>query len=447
MKKILIILIIVIVASASVWYFMARSVGNSSQDKPVGVLQNLTDFVVGGGSRSITVINDFFRGGATSSDTVSSATGAGPAVNLSSKFQPVSSGQISGASLVTLKTTLPPIKKGGPVLTVSSSTVWYMERSSGYLFSYDPAGGEQQQISNTTWPGIAEIYWGQSGATPYLIARYLKNGVVENYLAKVETAGTSTYRQITGSVLISGISTLAISPDKTRYFYLISSLSGSVGYLGDLTGKSSPLQIFSSPFPKWQVSWPSDNLVLFQSAPSFDQAGLVYGFNLKTKSITKIIGGENGLTALASPDSLKLAYSHQGDNFKLRLKRLNQKDTEDIDLGIATLPEKCVWAKSARYLYCSVPTSLTSNNLPDSWYQGTVAFTDSFWRLDTTTGTADLLFSPDKMAKPEKIDGVNLFLSAKEDKLFLTDKTTGRLWQLLLGDSFATPTNSTTTSW
>jgi len=441
-KKIAIILFILIIATIG-GYFYFRSSNATATNSEQGIVQNIANFFPNAGTRTINVVNSFFGGSTTSSSEVAPGNQL-PGTDLTAKFQSISNGPISGATQVTIVTTKTKTVKNKTVIISenSSSTIWYMDKTSGYIYSYDPATGEQTQTSNTTKPGVSEISWGLPGGSPRFILRSAKDQKTENLLSQVSKNGSSTMGELSSMFLSANISSLAVSPNRSQYFYLVSSSNGSIGYVGDLSGKQKDVQVFSSPYPDWKITWPETNIILFQSAPSSDFTGLVYAFNLKTKAFTKILGGIGGLTALMSPDGKKIIYA--GTDLDLRLKILGTTGT-DISLDLATLPEKCVWTKDSKAVYCSVPNSLSGETEPDAWYQGLSSFDDSFWRVNAITGAKEQLFNPSKSGGKTKIDGIDLFLSNKEDKLFITDKQSGVLWMLSLAQTFSTSVPDQTT--
>ncbi len=65
-------------------------------------------------------------------------------------------------------------------------------------------------------------------------------------------------------------------------------------------------------------------------------------------------------------------------------------------LSVHTIADKCVWAPGKELIaYCAVPQSAPSGNFLDNWYKGTTHTVDSWWRIDASGGSAQLVYSPD----------------------------------------------------
>jgi len=431
MKKLIIILIVVIlIFSALFGYFYFF---RSSTNTPTTLVNSITSLFPGSSSRDVAV-DTFFPNTASSTDQIGQPMSQVGGNDLTSKFQKISNDSIAGASIVTIKATT---LKGLP-----TSAIWYIEKATGYVFSYNPDTAEQKQLSNTTWVGGQEAYFGEAKGIPTFIIRRSKDSTIENYLAKISTPSNSI-GELTGITISPDISTIASSPKKDRYFYLISASSGSIGYIGNFTGTGNPTQVFTSPYSKWQVSWPEENTIIFQSAPQSNQAGLVYTLNLKTNAFTRLLGGIQGLTILVSPDAKKILYADNLLNLKVKI---TGKETADVSLGVSTLPEKCVWSKDSIKVFCSIPSSKPFGDYPDIWYQGLANFSDSIWEINAITGATTQIYDPSSASDKYQIDGINLFLSPDGKRLFLTNKTDYSLWQLNLVDSFSLQTTTSTST-
>src|SRR6185437_16943562 len=104
-------------------------------------------------------------------------------------------------------------------------------------------------------------------------------------------------------------------------------------------------------------------------------------------------------------------------NGSLALALFDMKTHAMTALPVATFAEKCVWAPDGQSAYCAVPVSLSgAQNLPDSWYQGTAAFSDRLWKIDLVARAATLVANLPDLAKTP-IDAVSLSLDPNESAL------------------------------
>jgi hypothetical protein len=153
----------------------------------------------------------------------------------------------------------------------------------------------------------------------------------------------------------------------------------------------------------------------------------MYEVDTGTKNFSRVLGPINGLTTLTSPNGKLTLYGD--DNLSLYLYH-NDTKTSDL-LGIKTLPEKCVWGSGNDVIYCAVPKTI-SGTYPDDWYQGTISFSDQFWKIDAKTENTTLLFDPSTITGGEEADGIKLATDTGENYLFFVNKKDSYLWEYAL---------------
>jgi hypothetical protein len=191
------------------------------------------------------------------------------------------------------------------------------------------------------------------------------------------------------------------------------------------------VQVFDSPLKGWLLSWPNENTLTFTTKPLSSSPGFLYFVSTVTNKIDKILGGINGLTTLTSTDANNVLFSKSTDN-GITLSVYDVKNSRVEDVGLTTLPEKCVWSKKEKTsLYCAIPTSIPANNYPEAWYQGKVAFVDEIWKIDVLTGILEHIADL-KDLSGQDIDVTHLTLSDREDLLVFINKTDLTPWSLEL---------------
>ena len=278
---------------------------------------------------------------------------------------------------------------------------------------------------------IEQALWNKDGSK--VITRYTgeDNDSIKSYsarlLAKVDD---QTEGSLQGSFLTDNIKTITKDPDQSKIFYLLQSSAGSTGVISEFDG-TKKVQIFDSPLREWLVEWPTPTQIALLTKPSSGIPGFLFLLNTRTGGLTRAISGIRGLTAkVNSIGSLALYSETTSRGLLLKIYSLKNKSLQET--SVVTLPEKCVWSKNdPETLYCAVPTYLPSANYPDDWYKGQISFSDEIWRIDSRTGSGELLEKLKDYAGKD-IDGTDLFMSPKEDYLFFTNKNDFRLWSLRL---------------
>lgn len=323
---------------------------------------------------------------------------------------------------------------GATALATSSNNivmVRFVEKGTGNVYEVSPETSDETRLSNTTIPKIAEVIWHKDGA--HLVARYLKNDetdTIQTYYAALTASADGSGGELQGSYLAENIKSVGTNPDRNKLFYIVTNSGGATGIISDFNG-SKKIQIFDSPLKEWLATWPTPQTIALTTKPSASVPGFMFLLNTQNGALTRAVANIKGLTTLVSPDASSMFYSETVEG-GFALKRYSFKSGESQDIPVTTLPEKCVWSKNdLTIIYCSVPTYLLPSIYPDGWYQGIVAFSDDIWKIDATTGAAEILVELKQQAGKD-IDGTNLFLSQKEDYLFFTNKYDSHIWSLRL---------------
>lgn len=319
----------------------------------------------------------------------------------------------------------------------------YIERGLGHIYETSLATLMETRISNETHPRLAEAFWGNGGKS--VIIRFLGENdfgeVIESHILNLgDTApslsqGTSTVAVPTSDFIKTEevflpfhIPFLATAEDGAdNIFYLENGVSASAGSIVSFKNVGSTSKVFSSSFTEWLPQFPSQKLATVTSKPSANVPGHLFFIDTKTKSLTKILGGINGLTTLTSHDGKFVLYSGtRGNTPKLSIYDTAKKTAREIPLN--TLSEKCVWSfKNTTLIYCAVPQKIPKGTYPDEWYQGVVSFSDTVWTIDAVTGLTQKVMTPSDYSAPS-LDIINPTLSSDDYYLLFMNKVTGTPW-------------------
>lgn len=316
---------------------------------------------------------------------------------------------------------------GNPIPISKVPIVRFAERGTGYLYDIDINGQNGKKTSGTVLSRTAEAYFGDGGET--IVFRYIKddNQSVATYLGRrVAPTITTSDGTVKGEFLPDNIVDITFSTDGKNILFLLPTGNGVAGISMKSDGTAKK-QLFSSSFSEWLLDWTSGTPVLTTKATAL-LPGQTYLIP-KSGVFQKIAGGINGMTTKISPDGKSLIYNVSGGaGLTLHIKRLS--DGSDINVGLQTLPEKCIWAKNSLVFYCAASKTVTRGDYPDSWYQGVAHFNDSFWKIDASTGIMYEISN----GEGNNLDATRLSLDSTETYLVFIDKNTENLWALNMGE-------------
>ncbi len=293
----------------------------------------------------------------------------------------------------------------------------YVERATGHIYEMYLDNKTEGEISNSTIPGVHDATW--DGKAQTVIYRYLAddNKTITSYMASLGKQK--------GEFLPNNIEDLSISPDKTKFFYLIKTVNGIVGSTRSFSD-AKVSQLFNSSYSEWLSQWASTGKIFLTTKPSAQTQGSLFVLNSANDVVTKVFGGVDGLTTLANGDGSLVLYN-SSDGISSTLELFNISSHTNQSLNIYSLPEKCIWSSDNINIYCAVPNSMTNGGYPDIWYQGLVSFDDHFIKINTKDGVINQVAdSLDETA----VDATNLFLNKDESSLFFINKKDSTLWSL-----------------
>lgn len=310
--------------------------------------------------------------------------------------------------------------------------VRYVTRADGRVYETKLGSNLPVRLSNTTIPQIYEAWFGKTGNQ--IILRYNREAErVESFTATVSPKTSNPSEgELKGTFLPVNAKELVVSPDGNKIFYFLSDNAGSRGIVANIDG-SKPTQIFTSTLTEWQTAWPRGSAITLTTKPSAGVNGFAFTLNPTTGVFSKLVSKVLGLTVLENPSSNKILVGESSEN-KTTLKLFDTNSTQFTNLGLQTLPEKCVWSKkTAQVAFCAVPSTLPNGSYPDSWYLGLVSFSDELWKIDSATGRTSIL--PIFLGATGEFDITNLVLSPDESRVFFLNKKDLTLWTVKLAST------------
>lgn len=326
----------------------------------------------------------------------------------------------------------------------STSTVRYIERGTGNVYDIDNDGQNNFRVSNKIILKTFDSFWAPKADKA--VVRYFDDSrmypVLQSFVgilvATTTPALTEGDKPATTTILASAgmfpktVTAMTISPFEDKIFYIDYDSKEAIGAVTDF-GRKKTKELFSLPFGEIGATWHSKDYISIFSKPSYFADGFLYFVNAQTGEMKKIMGGMKGLMTSVSPDSNKIIYSWTDKaGREMQTRMVDRATKDDRAFHSAAMPEKCLWSRlDKEVVYCAFMEKFPLGQYPDDWYQGTVSFSDSLYRIDFGMMRLDKLNS---LNVGEGIDAINLFLNKDESFIFFTNKKDGTLWSVKISE-------------
>lgn len=235
-----------------------------------------------------------------------------------------------------------------------------------------------------------------------------------------------TKYEISGYFLPQNIMSINIDPEEDFVFFLQKISGATRGILRSLSTQSNET-IFQSPFTQWTSIWNSNDSIELSTKPSYASAGYSYELTVPGGDFHKSFRERDGLTVLPDHTGERVLIHHV-DNERPNIAIYERSTNQFLPLNLETFTDKCVWSNDDTFVYCAVPDALAyGNEYPDIWYQGLETYSDSLWRINTSTLQEELL-SNIEVEFDEEIDVSKITVDPTNQYLYFIDKNTEFLW-------------------
>ncbi len=275
----------------------------------------------------------------------------------------------------------------------TSTTLRFVERSTGYVLEVRPESGTVTRLTNTLIPRVYEAEVSRDGR---VLSRLLdETGKVATILGIIPAASptSSAPSALIQKRLPDDIRSIAFGPDGKEIFYIVTNATGEALGIRAGSGGENPKEVFSTPILGWQVDWLKDGrIVLVQNA---SDGTLGYAYELeKSGALSPLISATLGLTIAPHPSSPALVFGASSGS-SLTLSAQLDKKASTSPLPIRTIADKCVWSPKEQFVvFCAVPQRPTPADFLGLWHRGEVHTADAWWRVDMSAGSTELLYSP-----------------------------------------------------
>lgn len=316
----------------------------------------------------------------------------------------------------------------------STTRLQFVERGSGYVFAADPTTQTIVRRTNTLLPKTYEaLFVGNDGVIERTVD---PSGAISTFSGKIATSSisslnaSSTPTALEGVYVNKNIRTLAVHPTTGELFYLMGSLPEISGVRAQWDGGKQKT-VFSTVVPDWRAWWLSDGRIVLLTSPVDGAPGYSYVLGADG-ALQPLLRALPGLTILPRASDAKTSSSvllygiSTGSGISL-FARVNA-DASPVTFPVHTIAEKCVWAPGKELIvYCGVPQVPPAGTYLNDRYKGVAHTADSWWRLNVSTGQAELIYAPDQSLRLDveapTIDQSGAYLAFK-------NAADGSLWVL-----------------
>jgi len=193
-------------------------------------------------------------------------------------------------------------------------------------------------------------------------------------------------------------------------------------------------KLLSYPDPDVNLDWFENDYVAFTPTSTGYEEGEVGVAGKDGESLRVIVGEKYGVSTKYSPDGSKFIFT-QADAKNPRVLKLNIIDSQGLSnaqyLNVDTLADKCAWSYDNQTVYCGVPDFYVGSYImPNDYYNGKFITTDSFYKIDTETQSAELIISANNLGAAH--DVYDPSLSSDGKVFYFTDRQDNQLHALTI---------------
>ncbi len=291
----------------------------------------------------------------------------------------------------------------------------YVEQGTGHVYQINLKNDAETLISGTTIPQTTDAVFSSDGT--FVAITTLDTLGSETVIGEI-VMGENSSGSTETVLLPRGVTDLAFSTATSTLMYLLKGSTGSTGFSYN-SKKGSATQIFNIPLRDVHVLWGTPLYVY--TTPTSLQTGYLY----------TIVKNDLGYVTPGTPGLMGILYDSgvittRVTDTGITSSALN-KTGDIIPLPLPLIPEKCTKNPGQKdALYCAVPTDL-HGTFPDSWYIGSVSFSDILWSVDVPRGEATAI-SNFLSESGREIDVLKIGTNSTGDLVHFINKNDNTLW-------------------
>jgi hypothetical protein len=310
-----------------------------------------------------------------------------------------------------------------PKITTSGLTIKYYSKTTGKTYEVGVDGSNRRATSETGLPGLTNVTWSPDGTR--VISMFSRGTDQTQFFYYNYTTGI-------GLPLKNNLDTVVWQNDnKIFYKYYNPGTKERSLNVSDPDGTNWS-KIADLPYKDVSIApIPKTGLVSFWNKPNSNVETNFQTASILTPTPKTIFRGRTGADYRWSLDGNKALVSHTTDTGGIALAVINSQGGEYKNLEAPTVVSKTIWSKDNKTVYFALPGSVPAGSvMPDDYLNGKFNTTDTFWRVDVTTGKKDRIVSLDKING--QFDATDLFLNTDESMLFFINRSDQKLYRINL---------------
>lgn len=308
------------------------------------------------------------------------------------------------------------------IFTDASSTpkIYYVRSGTGHIFSIDLISGEEQQLTNTTISLAREAAITEDGQYAMIASEVTSN---RNQVVVGTIDNDNETLIITN--LDESVTSFKSTPDNTFLYTTTDNYSVTAKEYFPKTNTTKT--IFTIPFREARVVWGDTAKATHFVYPKATRGLEGYGYSVRSGKLIRLPISGYGLTINGVENNEFVIYNKQHQNQYKSF--LYIKETENIvPLSFNYLPEKCVNGNiTETLLICAQSAIDYDEQMPDSWYQGDVSFSDSLWKINFADDDLDILDDISALSGRE-LDIINPVINQTDERYYFINKNNQTLW-------------------
>ncbi len=281
---------------------------------------------------------------------------------------------------------------------------------------FETNGKESKQIINNIATDIQEISADRNGKN--IIIRF---GSITDPKFKILNIDKKEEQNFTDNIY-----SMVWSPDGQKIAYFkknkVDDATGTIFTRSAANVKQQPVSIIALPADDFDLNWISPEKILLMPKPSAFSKSQTWAVDLKSKTLS-VFGKETSGKILNWNPEVKrgLQSSSLSGGRSIKLSLLNEKGETEAEVGVSTLPNKCVIQNDA--MYCGIISEIPQRTvLPDDYLKRSFYTSDYFVKISfadngisSISGTEDATIDADKVRLS---DSKLFFINRYDRKLY-----------------------------